>query len=81
MKLIETTEMMNSTDYKERFRAEYYQLKIRKEGLANMLVKYKKGELSFKPNCSYGLLKEQELAMQEYMDLLEERAEIEGIQL
>lgn len=33
MKLIETVEMMNSTDYKERFRAEYFQLKIRIESL------------------------------------------------
>lgn len=28
MKLADTVEMMNSEDYKERFKAEYYQLKI-----------------------------------------------------
>lgn len=44
MKLLDTVEMMNSSDFKERFRAEYYQLKIRKEGLANMLKKYKNGD-------------------------------------
>ena len=29
MELNETIEMMQSADYKERFKAEYYQLKIR----------------------------------------------------
>lgn len=29
MELRDTAEMMNSADYKERFKAEYYQLKIR----------------------------------------------------
>lgn len=29
MKLQDTIEMMNSDDFKERFKAEYYQLKIR----------------------------------------------------
>ena len=41
MKLNETAEMMNSTNYKERFKAEYLQIKIRMEGLNNMLKKYK----------------------------------------
>ena len=41
MKLNQTTEMMNSADYKDRFKAEYLQLKIRMEGLKNMLEKYK----------------------------------------
>lgn len=39
MKLPETVEMMNSKDYKERFKAEYYQLKIRVNGLKAMLDK------------------------------------------
>ena len=39
MKLSDTVEMMNSTDYKERFKAEYYQLKTRICGLENMLAK------------------------------------------
>ena len=32
MKLIDTVEMMNSENYKERFRAEYFQLDIRING-------------------------------------------------
>lgn len=79
MKLIETVEMMNSADYKERFRAEYFQLKIRIEGLDTMLKKYKEGTLSFKPLCSYDLLNNQLIAMETYRNYLTERAEIENI--
>ena len=39
MKLQDTIELMNSKDFKDRVRAEYYQLKIRHEGLARMLKK------------------------------------------
>ena len=39
MKLIDTVEMMNSENYKERFRAEYFQLKIRAEGLEKTQMK------------------------------------------
>lgn len=81
MLLAETVEMMNSEDYKERFRAEYYQLKIRVEGLSNMLKKYRNGTLEFTPSCSYILLKSQLVAMTRYMRLLEERAEIEEISI
>ena len=78
-KLSETVEMMNSADYKERFKAEYLQLKIRMKGLSNMLYKYKEGTLNFKPSCSYDLLNGQLKAMYMYASYLEERAEIEGI--
>lgn len=81
MKLNETIEMMNSDDYKERFRAEYLQLKIRINGLSNMLKKYKEGTLTFKPSCSYDLLNGQLKAMKIYADYLEERAKIELITL
>lgn len=81
MKLNETVEMMNSTDYKERFKAEYFQLKIRIDGLATMLFKYRDGILTFTPSCSYDLLNGQLKAMEMYCGYLEERAEIEGIEL
>ena len=79
MKLIETVEMMKSTDYKERFRAEYFQLKIRIECLDAMLKKYKEGTLSFTPSCSYDLLNNQLIAMEKYRNYLIERAEVEDI--
>ena len=81
MKLQDTVELMNSTDFKERFKAEYYQLKIRIEGLRIMLDKYKNGALNFTPNCSYELLFTQLIYMELYLDKLKERAKLENIEL
>ena len=81
MELKDTVEMMNSADYKERFKAEYLQLEIRVNGLRNMLKKYKDGTLTFKPSCSYDLLNGQLKAMELYATYLDERADIEGINL
>lgn len=74
MKLDETVKMMNSQDFKERFKAEYLQLKIRMEGLSNMLKKYKEGTLNFKPKCSYEILYRQLVHMEGYLNVLKERA-------
>lgn len=81
MELKETIEMMNSADYKERFKAEYMQLKIRYEKLHKMCIKYEAGTLNFTPSCSLELLKEQKFHMGNYLRCLEVRAEIEGIEL
>lgn len=81
MELKDTVQMMESVDYKERFKAEYLQLKIRINGLRNMLKKYKAGTLTFKPSCSYDLLNGQLKPMEMYASCLEERAEIENIEL
>lgn len=79
MELKDTIEMMTSSDFKERFRAEYYQLKIRLEKLNEMLVKYDAGTLGFAPDCSIALLKDQLSIMRDYLYALQVRAEIEGI--
>lgn len=79
MDMRDTVEMMTSADYKERFKAEYYQTKIRYEKLHQMCVKYEAGTLDFTPTCSLGLLKAQKAAMGQYLYCLEIRAEIEGI--
>ena len=81
MKLVDTVEMMNSEDFKERFKAEYHQLRLRIDGLSKMLEKYKDGTLPFTPKCSYDLLNGQLKAMVLYRTYLEERAMIEEIQL
>lgn len=81
MELKDTIEMMNSADYKERFRAEYYQTKIRYHKLHNMCVKYEAGTLDFTPTCSLEILTEQKKHMGNYLHSLELRAEIEGIAL
>lgn len=81
MKLNETVEMMNSADYKERFKAEYYQLEIRTNGLKNMLDKWDKGELDFTPTCPREIYDDQMEYMINYMTVLENRANIEHIDL
>lgn len=81
MELERLIELMKSEDYKDRFRAEYYQLEDRIDKLANMLEKYKAGTLNFTPSCSYELLSYQLQTMNAYKRVLEERAEIEKIEL
>ena len=81
MELKDTITMMNSADYRERFKAEYYQLKIRCEKLSTMLKKYREGTLHFQPACPYEVLVAQLAYMQTYFDCLEDRAQIEGINL
>ena len=81
MELERIIELMKSEDYKDRFKAEYYQLEDRATKLSNMLEKYKAGTLNFTPSCSYELLESQLKAMNEYLKYLMIRAEIEGIEL
>lgn len=81
MELERLIELMKSEDYKDRFRAEYYQLEDRIDKLANMLEIYKAGTLDFTPSCSYELLNGQLKAMNEYLQYLAIRAEIEGIEI
>lgn len=73
--------MMTSPNYKDRFKGEYLQLRIRIKGLKTMLEKYKAGTLPFKPTCSYELLTKQLNTMELYVMCLEERAKIEDIDL
>lgn len=81
MELNETVEMMNNSDYKERFKAEYYQTKIRYNKLHKMIIKYEAGTLDFKPTCPIDILIEQKKHMGMYLHSLEVRAEIENIEL
>ena len=81
MELFDTIEMMSSEDYKERFRAEYYQLKIRIDKLATMLAKWDKGELNFTPTCPRELYDEQISSMVSYLNVLSKRAIIENVKL
>lgn len=81
MELKDTIEMMNSKDYKERFKAEYWQTKIRYDKLHQMCIKYEANTLNFEPKSSLELLKEQKTYMGNYLRILEVRAEIEQIDL
>lgn len=81
MELKDTIKMMESPDYKERFRAEFFQLYIRMEKLYALLEKMAAGTLDFTPSCSFELLAKQHVRMAGLINILEERAKIEGIDL
>lgn len=81
MELLDTVKLMESDDYKERFKAEYLQTKIRYDKLLKMIVKYESNTLDFEPSCSIELLKKQASIMGQYLYCLEMRAGIEGIEL
>ena len=81
MNLTDTIALMNSDDFKDRFRAEYLQLTIRLSKLEKMFCEMNAGTLNFTPKCSYELLHEQAVYMKQYKRVLEERAKIEDIDL
>ena len=92
MELKNTVDMMLSDDYKERFKAEYYQTKERYERLKAFNNKIEAATLhnfnyrsSFvempEHDCPDSLLKEQQKAMGEYLHILEIRACFERIKL
>ena len=81
MQLKDTIEMMNSADYKERFKAEFYQLLIRLDSLTSMIIKWENNILDFEPKCSKEILEQQVIFMQGYIDILRLRAKIEEIDL
>ena len=85
MELKETVELMNSEDYKERFVAEYRQVKIRYEKLKNFCNKIEVEEMlgkeMTKHDCPLELLREQQKYMGLYLSVLEKRALIENIVL
>ena len=85
-------ELAASSDYKERFIAEYIQLKQRYEKLKVFNTKIEAaGEMAFrvgadkvpmpKHDCPEELLRRQQHVMGEYLHILEVRAVIEGIDL
>ena len=81
MQLKDTVEMMNSEDFKERFKAEYYQLSLRLFSLTSMIIKWENNTLDFVPKCTKETLENQVIFMKGYADILLLRAKIEGIEL
>ena len=71
----------NLPDWQQRFLLEYEELADRAEKLSSMLDKYDAGVLDFKPQTPIGLLRAQLSVMCAYMSILEERAELEGVDL
>lgn len=81
MELKDTIDMMTSDDYRERFKAEYWQLVIRMEKLAQMLDALEAGTLDFELTYPRRLLYGHYNTMLDYRSVLKERARKEGIDL
>lgn len=81
----DTAHLMKSSDYKERFIAEYLQTKIRYEKLKSFCTEIEAAQLMDTPepvhDCPLYLLKSQQEVMSEYLHVLEIRAVIENINL
>lgn len=76
-----TIELRTSPDWKLRLKGEYHQLKARRAKLHTTLVKIAAGTIDFKGKTPISLLFKQQDAMDAYLELLEMRAELEGIEL
>lgn len=79
--LASTRDMMISPDYKERFKAEYIQLKNRFDGLKKMLDAWDDMKLDFIPPCPRSFYGEQVTYMEQYLRVLERRAKLEDVDL
>ena len=77
--LSQTIDMMNSSDYKERFKAEYAQVVLRYQRLKDMLEEWDDGTLGFSPTCPRSTYNMQIKAMTDYIAVLEARAVMENI--
>ncbi len=81
IELKDTVEMMTSENYKDRFIAEYLQTAIRFDKLIRMCRKWDDGKLGFSPSCPRTTYQMQIRAMADYLNVLEARAVMEGIEL
>jgi len=87
IELKDTIPQMTSSNYKERFYAEYWQTKIRYEKLKDFCNKIEVGRVwnsgLDEPvhDCPFEMLRDQQRMMGEYLHILELRALIEKIDL
>ena len=79
--LNETVELMTSSDYKDRFKAEYYQLEYRYNKLKKRMDDWDADKLSFTPTCNRDIYTSQIVSMGVYLNVLRQRAEIENVEL
>ena len=80
MKLVETVNLMCSSDFKDRFTAEYAQLIIRLSKLNNVLNSQSDTRFEV-DDATRDLMLKQRDAMESYKMCLEKRADILGIDL
>lgn len=68
-------------DYKTRMVEEYHELKERISKLDDAVIRYKRGELEFKPKCLGGMTVAQLYIMQDYLHVLFDLIKAMGISL
>ena len=81
MELSEITKLMLDGDYRNRFRAEYYHVKLRLSNLKAVLKLWDSNKLNFKPDCPRSIYNLQLKAMEDYLAVLEARAAIEHVDI
>lgn len=81
VELKDTAKMMTSEDYKNRFKAEYYQLDTRIQLLERMLIKWDNEQLPFEPTYPRYTYDLQLEYMRKYRAILVMRAKIENVDL
>lgn len=81
MELKDTVELMTSTDWKDRFIAEYLQTKIRYEKLHKLIVRREVEMHDFNTPIPLGSWIDQAAYMGEYLHELEKQAVLHGIEL
>ena len=79
--LSDTIALMTSDDYKDRFKAEYFQTLLRWRKLNETIVKLEAGTANFESSSGLHLLKTQAHDMLDYLNTLEARAYHEEIDL
>lgn len=79
--LEETVGLMFSPDFKDRLKAEYWQLALRYDKLRFELIKYEAGVESKITADKAAIRNEQARIMDQYLQVLEEIAKVEGINL
>lgn len=81
MELKDTIDLMTSPDWKDRFLAEYLQVKIRYEKLHRLIVRREVGMIDFNTSIPLESWKEQAKHMGLYLNELEKQAVLHGIEL
>lgn len=77
MELKDTVNLMCSDNYRERFKGELLQLKIRVDKLQTVIEKYYNQHLEFTPSCPIELLEMQLEYMEKYLDILKIRDKLD----
>ena len=81
MELKDTVALMTSDDWKDRFKAEYLQTKIRYNKLHGLIVKREVGKHGFETPIPLDSWKSQANSMGKYLYELEKQAVLHGIEL